>query len=129
MNPLLVFLGGGLGAVARYGVGVAWLRTAGSERPWLGTLAINAIGGLLMGVLIGWMAQRSPGGPAGERLRLLLGVGVLGGFTTFSTFSLEVAGLIQKREVATGLGYAAASAVLCVAAVFVGMALARRVFA
>ncbi len=129
MNPLLVFLGGGLGAVARYGVGVAWLRTAGSERPWLGTLTINVLGGLLMGVLVGWMAQRSPGGAAGERLRLLLGVGVLGGFTTFSTFSLEVAGLIQKREVATGLGYAAASAVLCVAAVFVGMALSRRVFA
>ncbi len=129
MNPLLVFLGGGLGAVARYGVGVAWLRTAGSGRPWLATLAINALGGLLMGALVGWMAQRSPGGAGTERLRLLLGVGVLGGFTTFSTFSLEVATLLQKREVATGVGYAAASAVLCVAAVFVGLAVARRAFA
>ena len=129
MNPLLVFVGGGLGAVARYGVGVAWLRTLGTGRPWLGTLLINVLGGLLMGLLVGWMAQRSPGGVAAERLRLLIGVGVLGGFTTFSTFSLEVAMLLQKRDYATGVGYAAASAVLCVAAVFVGMALGRRAFA
>ena len=129
MNPLLVFLGGGLGAVARYGVGAAWLRAAGPARPWLATLAVNVLGGLLMGALVGWLANRGQGGAAAERLRVLLGVGVLGGFTTFSTFSLEVATLIQKREVATGLGYALASAVLCVAAVFVGMALARRAFA
>ncbi len=129
MNPLLVFLGGGLGAVARYGVGVAWLRALGAGRPWLATLAINVAGGLLMGVLVGWMAHRGSGATSAERLRLLLGVGVLGGFTTFSTFSLEVATLIQKREVATGLGYAAASAALCVCAVFVGVALARRAFA
>ena len=108
LSWLLVFLGGGAGAVARYGVGSAWLRLAGPQHPWAGTLLINTLGGLCMGALIAALALR--GGAAGsEKARLLLGVGVLGGFTTFSTFSLEMSGMLLRRAYALAAGYALAS--------------------
>jgi fluoride exporter len=128
MTPLLVFVGGGLGAVARYAFGVGFLRAVGTARPWTATFCVNVLGGLAMGVLAAWLSHKGAAGAAAERLRLLLGVGLLGGFTTFSTFSLEVAGLLQRRAWAEGLGYAAASAVFCVLAVFAGLALGRRAF-
>src|SRR5947199_2598324 len=100
---LLVALGGGGGAAARYLVGTAWLRLLGPGRPWGATMLINVLGGLLMGVLVGTLAARG-GAAGGDRWRLLLGVGVLGGFTTFSTFSLDAMLMLQRREYATAAG-------------------------
>ncbi|MFN3574127.1 fluoride efflux transporter CrcB [Phenylobacterium sp.] len=120
---LLVALGGGLGAAARYGLGVVALRQFGPAWPY-GTFAANILGGLLMGLLAGWLALR--GGLEQERLRLLLGVGLLGGFTTFSAFSLETALMIERRALAAAGVYAALSVVLSVGALFAGLYLARR---
>lgn len=125
-NLLLVAGGGGAGAVARYLLGVQALRAFGTGLPW-GTLIANAVGGLLMGVLAAVLAYR--GGGDQERWRLLLGVGVLGGFTTFSAYSLEVALMIERREWATAFGYALGSVVLSVCALFAGLLLMRRVLA
>jgi len=126
MNLLLVGFGGALGAIARYLLGMASGRTLGTAWPY-GTFAANLIGGLCMGLLAGWLAHR--GGADQERWRLLLGVGVLGGFTTFSAFSLEVALMIQRREVVGAAAYATASVGLAVVALFAGLLIARRLFA
>jgi len=126
MNLLLVGFGGALGAIARYLLGMASGRTLGTAWPY-GTFAANLIGGLCMGLLAGWLAHR--GGADQERWRLLLGVGVLGGFTTFSAFSLEVALMIQRREAVGAAAYATASVGLAVVALFAGLLIARRLFA
>lgn len=123
---LLVALGGATGAVARYGLGVQALRLLGPGWPY-GTFIANILGGLLMGLLAGFLAFK--GGADQERLRLLLGVGVLGGFTTFSAFSLETALMIERRAYGAAASYAGASVLLCVSALFVGLIVARRVFA
>lgn len=119
---LLVAAGGAAGAVARYGLGVQASRAFGPAWPY-GTLIANVLGGLLMGLLAGsiWGGQ--------ERMRLLLGVGMLGGFTTFSAFSLETARMIEDRAYGQAGLYAAGSVVLSVVALFAGLAIARRVFA
>src|SRR5262249_12521927 len=114
---LLVALGGAIGSVARYGVGLAAARLFGLAFPW-GTLFVNVAGGLAMGVL----AARV--GPEQEHWRLLLGVGVLGGFTTFSTFSLEAFRLMQQGPGPAAL-YMVASVVLSVGACWAGFALGR----
>ena len=124
---LLVALGGAIGASARYGLGVAALRFAPNAAwPW-GTFAANVIGGLLMGLLTGWLALR--GGAGQETVRLFAAVGVLGGFTTFSAFSLETMLMIERRQWALAGGYVGLSVVLAVAALFVGLMIARRAFA
>ncbi|MCR5875395.1 fluoride efflux transporter CrcB [Phenylobacterium sp. J426] len=122
---LLVGAGGAAGAVARYLLGAQTLRLFGSAWP-AGTLAANVLGGFLMGMLAGVLAYRGPGG---ETWRLLLGVGVLGGFTTFSAYSLEVALMIERRAFGQAFAYGLGSCVLSVAALFAGLMLARRVFA
>ena len=122
----LVFAGGGLGAVARYGVGLGIGRAGLTAWPY-GTFAVNVVGGLLMGVLAGVLALR--GGEGAEHWRVALGVGVLGGFTTFSAFSLETALMIERREVLDAGAYALLSVVLCVAAVFAGLILTRKILA
>lgn len=121
---VLVGAGGGLGAIARYLTGVGYQRLFGLERPWLATASINVLGGLLMGLLIGALAVRVSEG--GERWRLLLGVGVLGGFTTFSSFSLEAVGMLERREYVTFLSYVIGSVVLSILALMLGLAAARR---
>ena len=126
MNLLLVGFGGAFGAICRYLLGLGLGRSLGAAWPY-GTFAANVVGGLLMGLLVGFLAFR--GGADQERLRLLLGVGVLGGFTTFSSFSLEVLRMIETRNPGQAAGYVAASVVLAVGAVFLGMIIARRVFA
>lgn len=123
---LLVAAGGAAGAVTRYALGVQALRIWGSAWPF-GTFIANVSGGLLMGVLAGYLAHR--GGADQERLRVLLGVGVLGGFTTFSAFSLETALMVQRRAYGQAFAYTSASVLLSISALFVGLLLARKVFA
>lgn len=125
-NWLWVALGGAAGAVARYGLGVQAGRWLGSGWPW-GTFAANLLGGLAMGGLAAWLAHR--GGADAERWRLLLGVGVLGGFTTFSAFSLETAAMIERRELAAAFAYVVLSVMLATGAVFLGLIAGRRLFA
>ena len=123
---LLVVLGGGAGAAARYAVGSHAWRLFGTAWPY-GTFICNVAGGLAMGLLVGFLAHR--GGADQERLRLLFGVGVLGGFTTFSAFSLETALMIEKSRYAQAFTYVSASVLLSVAALFAGLIVARRLFA
>lgn len=123
---LLVALGGALGSTARYGVGLAAGRLFSTGTwPW-GTLAVNVVGGLAMGWLIGWLGLRAGAGQ--EAIRVFAAVGVLGGFTTFSAFSLETMLMIERRDYASAALYVALSVVLAIAAVFLGLVLARRVF-
>jgi CrcB protein len=123
---LFVALGGGLGAVARHFVGVAAKRWFGVDWPY-GTFAVNVLGGFLMGVLIGWLALK--GGEHQERWRLLFGVGGLGGFTTFSAFSLETVLMIERREYGVAAGYVGLSVALSIAALFAGLVLMRKALA
>jgi CrcB protein len=122
---VLVFIGGGAGSLARYWIGVQATRAFGTGWPY-GTFSVNLIGGFVMGVLAGYLAQR--GDVDQEKWRLLLGVGLMGGFTTFSAFSLETAMMIEKRMYVGAFAYSAASVVLSVSALFAGLMLARRVF-
>lgn len=124
---LLVALGGAIGASARYGLGMAALRFAPhAVWPWA-TFAANVAGGLLMGLLVGWLALRA--GAEQETIRLFAAVGLLGGFTTFSAFSLEAVQMIERRQWALAGGYVVASTVVAIVALFVGLMIARRGFA
>ena len=123
---LLVATGGAIGSVARYLLSAFTLRNFGSGWPY-GTLSANVLGGLLIGALAGLLAFR--GGAGQDKIRLLLQVGFLGGFTTFSAYSLEVALMIERRDLAQAAVYALTSVVLSVGALFLGLALARKAFA
>lgn len=116
-------LGGAVGAGARHLVGRATLAAWGPNYPW-GTLAVNLLGGLLMGLLAGSLSRLGHGS---EQMRLLLGVGVLGGFTTFSAFSLDVMNMLQRGDWGMGLGYALASVIGSVLALYAGLTLTRAV--
>ncbi len=122
-NILLVMFGGAFGAAARYLVGKATLGWFGQGYPW-GTLAVNLIGGLLMGLLVGTLARF---GQSSAQWHPLLAVGVLGGFTTFSAFSLEVVNMLHRGDWVTALGYVLVSVIGAVAAVALGMAVVRAV--
>ena len=126
LTLLLVGLGGAFGAICRYLLGVQAYRAFGSGFPY-GTFAANLVGGLLMGVLVGWLALR--GGADQDKWRVLLGVGGLGGFTTFSAFSLETALMIERKAYGTAAAYSLASVVLSVTALFAGLLLMRRLLA
>lgn len=121
LAAFIVFTGGGLGAVARWAVGLGAARWLGTGWPW-GTLAVNVAGGLAMGVLAALLVRH---GAAGEPWRLALATGFLGGFTTFSAFSLETARMIEGGRLGEALAYALASVALSVAALFAGLALGR----
>ena len=126
MRFLLVGFGGALGSMARYGVGLAAARVVpGATWPWA-TMTVNVVGGLLMGLLVGWLSARA--GAEGETLRVFAAVGILGGFTTFSAFSLEVVLMIERRQYAAAAAYVLASVVVSVAALMVGLMIARRAF-
>jgi len=116
---LLVFLGSGLGGMARHGVGLAAVRL-GQGFPF-GTLAINIVGSTLMGVVVGWYALRGGGQP----LRLFLATGVLGGFTTFSTYALDGVLLLQRGETAAALAYIFGSVGLGLGGLLLGLVAMR----
>ena len=123
---LYVALGGGVGAALRYQTGRAMPQWLGA--PIMGafpfaTLAVNAVGSLLMGLLAGWLVRS--GGAMGEQARLLLGVGVLGGCTTFSAFSLEMVLLIERGQDLFATLYAVLSFALGISGLMVGLALMR----
>lgn len=118
----LVALGGAIGASCRHLLNEAVLRLFMPAFP-VGTLLVNVLGGLLMGVLAGFLAFRYSGG--GQGLRLFLGTGILGGFTTFSAFSLDAVVLWERGAVAGALGYVFASVLLSILALVAGLWLAR----
>ena len=124
MNLLLVMGGGALGAGARYLMGRAALDAFGPGWPW-GTLIANVSGGLLMGLLVGALLRFE----AGEPWRLLLGVGLLGGFTTFSSFTLETVNMAQRGEWLGAGAYIAVSVAGSILALLAGLMTARGVSA
>lgn len=119
---LLVGAGGAIGSMARYGMSVLVGRfwTAGFP---LATLLVNIVGSLLMGVLIGVLARTTP--QMSSEIRLFVAVGVLGGFTTFSSFSLDTIVLIERGALAQALLYVALSVVICLAGLYLGLLITR----
>jgi CrcB protein len=124
MGFLIVFAGGGIGAALRHGVNVASAHLFGITFPW-GTLIVNVLGSFLIGVLAAYFAFRSGGGA--QHTRLFLTTGVLGGFTTFSAFSLDFALLFERGEFGQGAAYVAASVALSLAAIFLGLFVVRAI--
>ena len=122
---LLVGLGGGVGAMMRYGFGLSVGRFHSGPFP-LGTFGVNIIGSLLMGLLVGILAKTTPGWQ--PEARLLLATGLLGGFTTFSSFSLDIVTLIERGQLITASFYAVASMIIAVLALFVGLWFTRTLF-
>jgi CrcB protein len=120
MHYAIVFLGGGIGAALRHGVNLAAARF-GLAFP-VGTLAVNVAGSFLMGVLVAYFALR---GGIDQHVRLLLTTGLLGGFTTFSAFSLDAALMWEKGAIGQLALYAGGSVLLAVAGLFAGMAAVR----
>ena len=123
---LHVFVGGGFGAVLRWQLGRAmtgWLGAPIVTAFPFATLAVNAAGSLAMGLLAGWLARHGGGG--GEQLRLLLGVGLLGGFTTFSAFSLEMVLLLERGNYLFGLLYGVLSIAMGITGLMVGLGVMR----
>ena len=118
---LHVAVGGAIGAVLRYQVGRGMTHWLGpnvvTAFPWA-TLAVNVLGSFAMGLLAGFLARHGQGG---EQARLLLGVGLLGGFTTFSAFSLEMMLLIERGQAAQGFVYAAVSVLAGLSALYIGL--------
>ena len=121
MLYLIVFIGAGIGGALRHGVNVAATRLFGFGFPY-GTLIVNVTGSFAMGLLAGFFAYRA-GIP--QHLRLFLTTGILGGFTTFSTFSLDAALLIERHSYGAAAGYLVASVAAGLAALFFGLAVFR----
>ncbi len=126
LNLVLVAIGGAFGSVCRYLLGVGMFKALGPGFPY-GTLAANILGGFLMGVLVSVLALR--GGADQEKWRLLLGVGVLGGFTTFSSFSLETGLMIERRHLEVAAVYILGSVAFSILGLFAGLFLMRKILA
>lgn len=124
MTPLFqVALGGALGASARYLTGTTVTRALGHGFPF-GTMIVNVVGSFLMGVLVVLLAKKG-----GQGAAPFLMTGILGGFTTFSAFSLDAMTLFERGQVVAAAGYVLGSVVISIAALFAGLALARMVLA
>ena len=121
MAYVLVFLGGGLGAMLRHGINVGVGRWLGAGFPW-STFLINITGSLVMGLNAGWFAFKSD---ASQAWRLFLTSGFLGGYTTFSTFSLDAALLYERGEITAAALYILGSVTLSIAGLFAGLWLIR----
>jgi fluoride exporter len=126
---LSVALGGGIGALLRYQAGRALTHFAGPQSmlgfPWA-TLMVNVIGSLAMGALAGWLARHEPDlRDGGEQVRLMVGVGLLGGFTTFSSFSLEMMLLMDRGDNALAFIYGSVSIMAGLAGLYIGLIVMR----
>jgi CrcB protein len=121
MLYLIVFIGAGIGGVLRHGVNVGATRLFGFDFPY-GTMIVNAVGSFIMGLFAGYFAYRT-GVP--HHVRLFLTTGILGGFTTFSTFSLDAAVLIERHSYGAAAAYVAGSVVAGLAALFLGLVVFR----
>jgi CrcB protein len=121
MGYLIVFVGGGLGAALRHGVNIASARAWGTAFPY-GTMTVNVVGSLVMGALAAYFAFK---GDATQNWRLFLATGILGGFTTFSAFSLDAVLLYERGEAGLAAVYVVASVALSIGALFAGLALVR----
>lgn len=121
---LSVALGGACGASARYGVAAVTLRLMGHGFPW-GTLTVNVVGSLAMGLLVEGLALKFSVSP---EVRVMLVTGFLGGFTTFSAFSLDTANLMERGAIGTAMTYVLVSVILSVAALFAGLTIGRTVW-
>jgi CrcB protein len=115
----LVFLGAGLGGALRHAVNMLALRVIPSGLP-IGTLAVNLIGSFAAGAVAGYLMRE---GRDSEQLRFFALTGVIGGFTTFSAYSLEVVNLMQRGSIGMAIGYALGSVIISAAAVLAGLAL------
>jgi fluoride exporter len=121
MGFLIVFLGGGIGAASRHGINLLAARLLGTGFPY-GTILINVVGSLAMGLIAEFFALK---GGLPQHWRLFLTTGILGGFTTFSAFSLEAALLYERGELIGAATYVVASVVLAIGALFAGLAIVR----
>jgi CrcB protein len=120
---LLVFLGAGIGGALRHGVNVGCARMCGTAFPW-GTLTVNVLGSFLMGAIAGWLAFKAGEGWS-QSLRLFLTTGILGGFTTFSAFSLDAVLIWERGQIGPAAAYVAASVALSIGGLVAGLALIR----
>jgi len=121
----LVFLGAGIGGALRHGVNLGCARYCGTALPF-GTLTVNVIGSFIMGAIAGWLAFKAGEGWS-QPLRLFLTTGILGGFTTFSAFSLDAVLLWERGQAGLALGYVAASVALSIAGLTAGLFLVRTI--
>lgn len=122
-STVLVFLGAGIGGMLRHGVNLVSPRWFGTGFP-AGTLLINVIGSALMGLIAGWLAFKTQGNWS-QHVRLFLTTGILGGFTTFSAFSLDAIMLWERGEAGLAAAYVFGSVILSLAALCAGLALVR----
>ena len=125
MAYIVVFLGGGLGAALRHGINLALARLLGGGFPYA-TFFINVSGSFVMGLIAAWFAFK---GDASQHWRLFLTTGILGGYTTFSTFSLDSALLLERGAYAQAAVYVVGSALLSILALFAGLWLIRGLYA
>jgi CrcB protein len=121
MSYLLVFVGGGLGATLRHLINLTCARFMGTGFPW-GTFIINISGSTVMGLIAGYLAFK---GEASQPWRLFLMTGILGGYTTFSAFSLDTALLYERGEIGLAAAYVIGSVVLSIAGLFAGLWIVR----
>jgi CrcB protein len=119
---LLVGAGGALGAMARYGISGLVSRLCPMGFP-LATLLVNILGSIAMGIFVGLMARFLPANQ--EQLRLFVAVGIFGGFTTFSSFSLDTIVLMERGELAQAISYVALSVVVCLLGLYLGLLITR----
>jgi len=122
-NLLIVAAGGAIGAGFRHLAGMGAMRWFGAAFPY-GTLFVNIAGSLIMGLFIAWLSKRT--GSSNE-LRLFVATGILGGFTTFSAFSLDVANLVERGAMGSAVTYVLTSVILSVIAVFIGLWFGRAI--
>ncbi|SCX00516.1 camphor resistance protein CrcB [Agrobacterium sp. DSM 25558] len=124
LNIALVAIGGAIGSIARYLVGVWSVRFAGPNFP-LGTLTVNVVGAFLIGLTVEVIARRFD---ASSEMRVFLVTGVIGGFTTWSSFTLDAVVLFERGEIGLSALYLGASLLVSFAAIFAGLALGRALF-
>ncbi|WP_320199975.1 fluoride efflux transporter CrcB [Agrobacterium sp. rho-13.3] len=124
LNIALVAIGGAIGSVARYLVGIWGVRLAGPNFPW-GTFTVNVVGAFLIGLLVEIIARRFD---ASAEMRVFVVTGILGGFTTWSSFTLDAVVLFERGDIGLSLLYLMGSLVVSFAAIFAGLALGRALF-